>query len=148
MIDDMNGEIYVEPPFQAVIVPPEPAAPEPETVLLVPEPAEPETVSPVEAIPVEELPATSAQVDQDTEELPFEDSAASGTEIEAVFESGSISITGMGELLQHLETLEETAAHPMLETPFEAYTVTEGLLLLIFIILFLDFFLNLLRRWF
>lgn len=33
-------------------------------------------------------------------------------------------------------------------TPFSDYTVTEGLLLLIFVILVVDFFLNLLRRWF
>lgn len=34
-------------------------------------------------------------------------------------------------------------------TPFSSdYTVTEGLLLLIFVILVVDFFLNLLRRWF
>lgn len=35
-----------------------------------------------------------------------------------------------------------------METPFEDYTVTEGLLLLIFVILLLNFFLDLLRRWF
>ena len=33
-------------------------------------------------------------------------------------------------------------------TPFSDYTVTEGLLLLIFVILVVDFFLNLLQRWF
>ena len=33
-------------------------------------------------------------------------------------------------------------------TPFAEYTVTEGLLLLIFVILVVEFFLNLVRRWF
>ena len=33
-------------------------------------------------------------------------------------------------------------------TPFTEYTVTEGLLLLIFVILLVEFFLNLVRRWF
>ncbi len=38
--------------------------------------------------------------------------------------------------------------HPMMSTSFSDYSVAEGLLLLIFILLLLDFFLNLLRRWF
>lgn len=33
-------------------------------------------------------------------------------------------------------------------TSFDDYTVTEGLLLLIFVILFVDFFIKLVRRWF
>lgn len=33
-------------------------------------------------------------------------------------------------------------------TSFEDYTVTEGLLLLIFVILLVDFFVGLVRRWF
>lgn len=33
-------------------------------------------------------------------------------------------------------------------TSFSDYTVTEGLLLLIFVILLVDFFVNLVRRWF
>ncbi len=38
--------------------------------------------------------------------------------------------------------------HPMMSTSFSDYSVAEGLLLLIFVLLLLDFFLNLLRRWF
>ncbi len=38
--------------------------------------------------------------------------------------------------------------HPMMTTSFEDYSVVEGLLLLIFVVLLLDFFLNLIRRWF
>lgn len=33
-------------------------------------------------------------------------------------------------------------------TSFDEYTVTEGLLLLIFVVLFVDFFIKLVRRWF
>ena len=44
-----------------------------------------------------------------------------------------------------VETVDE---HLFYSTNFEDYTVTEGLLLLIFVILLVDFFLNLLRRWF
>ena len=35
-----------------------------------------------------------------------------------------------------------------MEKSFEEYTTSEGLLLLIFVILFLEFILNILRRWF
>lgn len=38
--------------------------------------------------------------------------------------------------------------YTFMDKPFSDYTVTEGLLLLIFVILFLDFILNILRRWF
>lgn len=38
--------------------------------------------------------------------------------------------------------------HPMMTTSFADYSVSEGLLLLIFLVLLLDFFLNLIRRWF
>lgn len=37
--------------------------------------------------------------------------------------------------------------HLFYETDFSSYTVTEGLLLLIFVILLVQFFLNLVRRW-
>lgn len=49
-----------------------------------------------------------------------------------------------------VETVEVPAdvSRPLLSTSFSDYTVTEGLLLLIFVILLLDFFLNLIRRWF
>jgi len=75
--------------------------------------------------------------------------SASGNDLPAaVVDGGPIEIVGMDMVLKHLETIQGTAEHPMMETPFEDYTVTEGLLLLIFVILLLDFFLNLLRRWF
>lgn len=155
MIDDKNGEIYVEPPFQAVIISPEPEPLELEPILLVPEPTDPEpedgTDSGGGVVSVEELLDRLAQAGQDTGDTPETPAEDTGTEYEVSLSpetGGSIAIEGMGELLQHLETLEQTAVHPMMETPFEDYTVTEGLLLLIFIVLFLDFFLNLFRRWF
>lgn len=51
---------------------------------------------------------------------------------------------------EYIETVEVPAdtSHPLLSTSFSDYTVTEGLLLLIFVILLLTFFLNLIRRWF
>lgn len=142
MIDDMNGEIYVEPPLQAVIIPPEPTVPEPETVLLVPEPAESESAAPAETAPAEELPAAPAQEEQNTVELLPEAifDPIADTEAGPVFDSetGLLSVAGMGELLQHLETLEETAVHPMLTTSFQEYTVTEGLLLALLLSVFIS----------
>ena len=38
--------------------------------------------------------------------------------------------------------------YTFLDKPFEAYTTTEGLLLLILVFVFLDSILNILRRWF
>ena len=42
----------------------------------------------------------------------------------------------------------EVDTFDFMEKSFEEYTTSEGLLLLIFVILFLDFILNILRRWF
>ena len=38
--------------------------------------------------------------------------------------------------------------YTFLDKPFEEYTTTEGLLLVIAVFVFLDFILNILRRWF
>lgn len=46
------------------------------------------------------------------------------------------------------ELLGDQPDHSLMTTSFEDYTVTEGLLLIISLILFLNFFLSLLRRWF
>ena len=47
-----------------------------------------------------------------------------------------------------VEVTEETAVPEVsiMDKPFNDYTVTEGLLLLIFLLLFLSFILNLIRR--
>lgn len=137
---------------------PEPA-PEPE---LTPDPApEPEApAAPVEVITVEDLLdriTGETGEDGETEELPQETEGDVGTE--APVESGEalpaegtlegpIEVIGMDTALKRLETIQGVVDHPMMETPFEDYTVTEGLLLLIFVILLLNFFLDLLRRWF
>lgn len=90
-----------------------------------------------------------AEEPAEEESAPSEDSGwAEDTPVYSTVGDGSISVEGMQEVLQRLETLEAAAVHPMMETPFEDYTVTEGLLLLVFVILLLDFFLNLIRRWF
>lgn len=54
--------------------------------------------------------------------------------VSEVVESSPTEIVGMDEMLKHLETIEATMVHPALETPFEEYTVTEGLLLLLLVL--------------
>ena len=146
MTDDMNGEIYVEPPFQAVIIPPESA--EPDTVLLAPEPADPAPEEPEtapssggEVVSVEELLDRLAQAERntgDTLETPVEDTGTAD-DVPVYSETGGvIAIEGMGQLLQRLETLEQTVDHPMLTTPFQDYTVTEGLLLALLLSVFIS----------
>ena len=49
-------------------------------------------------------------------------------------EAGPMEIVGMDEVLEHLETIEAVMVHPALETPFAEYTVTEGLLLLLLVL--------------
>ena len=55
-------------------------------------------------------------------------------EITAYADTGPAEIAGMDQVLGYLETLTAAAEHPMMETPFEEYTVTEGLLLLLLVL--------------
>lgn len=143
--------IVVEP--EEYIPAPEPApepdpvpTPEPEpTPDPVPEPEAPAT--PVEVITVEDLlDRITGETEQDgeTEEPPQEaegEAAAEaptdpGEELPAEGLQGPIEVIGMDKVLKRLETLQETADHPMLTTPFDDYTVTEGLLLLLLLSVF------------
>jgi len=60
--------------------------------------------------------------------------------------SGSGASSGTSETIVYDVHLWDE--HPMMTTSFSDYSVAEGLLLLIFVVLLLDFFLNLIRRWF
>lgn len=48
-----------------------------------------------------------------------------------------VEVIGMDQLLKQTGTLLEVADHPLMTTPFEDYTVTEGLLLLLLLSVFL-----------
>lgn len=135
---------------------PEPApAPEP-----APEPEPEAPAAPVEVITVEDLldritgetgeNGETEESSQETEgDVPAEAPAESGEVLPAEGGlEGPIEVVGMDKLLEYTGTIQETLDHPLMTTPFEDYTVTEGLLLLVFVVLLLDFFLNLLRRWF
>ena len=49
-------------------------------------------------------------------------------------EAGPMEIVGMDQVLKRLETIEAVMVHPALETSFAEYTVTEGLLLLLLVL--------------
>jgi len=112
-------------------------APEPEPAPA-PEPEEP--AAPVEVITVGELldrltggPQESGEMEEPApEEETTPPSEDSGLPIEEGL-TGPIEVVGMDTALKRLQTIQATVDHPMLTTPFEDYTVTEGLLLLLFL---------------
>lgn len=56
-------------------------------------------------------------------------------------------VPGMDMVLNFLEEIQlQTSPHPLLTTPFEDYTVCEGLLLLLLLSLVISFCLKMLRR--
>ncbi|WP_293009017.1 MULTISPECIES: hypothetical protein [unclassified Oscillibacter] len=73
------------------------------------------------------------------------DVGAAGSEVFSV-EPSDTEASGSGTVETVLVSVEES--RPFLTTDFSDYTVTEGLLLLIFVMLLLKFFLDLIRRWF
>ena len=145
MIDDevltsVEEEVSAPAPDPLPELLPEPAP--------VPDPEEP--AAPVEVVTVDDrldrlTGAGQAETAEPSEEEVSENSEAL---LDEPVPAEPVETVGMDAVLKHLETLQGVADHPMMDTPFDDYTVTEGLLLLIFVILFLEFFLNLLRRWF
>lgn len=133
---------------------PEPApAPEPEPAPALPPELEPEApAAPVEVITVDDLLDRITSGDQsgegtgdgeeetppqEEEETPLPgDSGEAPPAGEAL--EGPIEVVGMETVLKRLETLQGVADHPMMEPPFEDYTVTEGLLLLLLLSVFLS----------
>ena len=133
---------------------PEPApAPEPEPAPALPPEPEPEApAAPVAVITVDDLLDRITSGDQsgegtgdgeeetppqEEEETPLPgDSGEAPPAGEAL--EGPIEVVGMETVLKRLETLQGVADHPMMEPPFEDYTVTEGLLLLLLLSVFLS----------
>ncbi len=155
----MTDEVYEasEAP-EEVSAPEEVAAPEvsPEPVEAnpasdsapAPEPDPVDPPAPVEVVTVDDLLdrlAGENQGDEETEE-PIQTEEPPPAEEEpadpdfandlnpAIISTESIEVVGMDKVLNRLETIQQqTADHPMLTTSFEDYTVTEGLLLLLFL---------------
>ncbi len=147
--------IVVEPdpvPEPAPEPEPEPAPPpEPEpTPAPLPEPEPEAPAAPVEVITIEDLldritgeGQGEEEAGDDEEEAPPQEGEGTplpGGDVlpaEGTLE-GPIEIIGMEELLKRLETIQGVEDHPMMETPFEDYTVTEGLLLLLLLAVFVS----------
>lgn len=139
-----EGIIFIEP--EESIPDPEPT-PDPEPAPA-PEPEAP--ASPVEVITVEDLLDRITGGDQeepedDGEEVPSQEGEGTplpGADGELPIAEGTLEgpfeIIGMDKLLKYTETIQKTADHPLLETPFEDYTVTEGLLLLLLLSVFVS----------
>lgn len=95
------------------------------------------TETPVEVVSVDELvdrliSDTEEQAEQETQEPePVEEPAESVT-------SSALEIVGMDQLLENVEMIQLTVDHPALKTPFEEYTVMEGLLLLLFVLVIIS----------
>lgn len=137
-IEDDIPEPAPEPEPEPI---PEPApAPEPEpTPGPAPEPEAP--ANSVEVITVEDLlNRIIAKEDGEAEEPPQDAEEEGGGFLDdlpdAKIEDGPIEVVGMDMVLKRLETIQQTEDHPALTTPFEDYTVTEGLLLLLFLSVF------------
>lgn len=122
------------PGWEPVPIPvPEPdPAPDPEPTPL---PAAPS----MEVVTVEDLLGRLAgnreEEEEETEE-PGEVPDFSDNLPAVVTDDGPIEVVGMDTVLKRLETIQGTVDHPALTTPFEDYTVTEGLLLLLFLSVF------------
>lgn len=127
---------------ESVPIPDPESTPEPDPA---PEPEDPP--APLEVVTVDDLLDRLAGTGEDsTEELPGElepeGEVPSETPLEVPAMEGlsnageAVRIIGMDTVLQQLETIQQAVDHPALTTPFEDYTVTEGLLLLLFLSVF------------
>lgn len=136
--------------------------PEPEPDPAPPPELDPEpeaSAGPVEVITVEDLldritggsQDEEAAGDEETEVPPQEEEGtpAPGGDTEPLPAEGAlegpIEVVGMDTALKRLEALQGVAEHPMMETPFEDYTVTEGLLLLLLLCVFVSACVKLLK---
>lgn len=98
-----------------------------------------ETSDPVEVISVDEL-LDRLTVDEEVteEETAVEEETAPEPEVTATLD----------DVVQHLEVIETRLDRPMLITPFEDYTVTEGLLLLALLAAFVSVCFKMLKEGF
>lgn len=98
-------------------------------------------LDPMEVISVEELLGRLAEEQEaaaaEEEEFPEEET-----------EPEPLEVAGTDETIRLLETIQTQLTHPFLTTPFEEYTVTEGLLLLLILAAFAGCCIKLLRRGF
>lgn len=68
------------------------------------------------------------------EPVPGETPAPEETEPVEIVDPGPSEIFGMDALLEHVEVIEQTVTAPAMTKPFEEYTATEALLLILFVL--------------
>lgn len=137
-IGDYAPDPSLAPAAEAEAAPEAPPAPE-----QAPEPSAP--ADPVEVITVEDLLDRLTGTDQgEAEEPPPEggeepppEGGSDGLGGTVTFDGGPIEVIGMDTVLKRLETIQGAVDHPAMTTPFEEYTVTEALLLLLFLSAFI-----------
>ncbi len=153
----MDDEIYMPSESQDIEIVPEPAPaldPPPEA-----EPA-PEPADPVTVVSVDELVDRLIQSTQE-EEDSGDGSEALTAEAKVIPGEGDIGIDdvvpgligdvvdillGIRKGMENVESIEHVVNHPALTTPFQEYTVTEGLLLLLLLFFFLKACMDMIRR--
>ena len=95
-------------------------------------PEEPVEQTPVEVISVDDL------IDRLTAVSDTMEDAAATESPEPEEPAPPVEVAGMEAVTTQLTELQETLSdHPMLTTPFDDYTVTEGLLLILVLLVFL-----------
>ena len=149
-----------------IITPEPPPAPEPvPTPEPVPEPTpppEPEPADPVTVVSVDELVDRLIQSTQEEEESG-DGSEALTAEADVIPGEGGVGVDdvvpgligdvvdillGIRKGMENVESIEHVVNHPALTTPFQEYTVTEGLLLLLLLFFFLKACMDMIRRTF
>ncbi len=130
----------LDPELENVTQAEEPADPQPGDDVLQPEPA-----APVEVVTVEDLLNRLTGADQDEMEEPPQAEEESPAEVLENPAGEPVQAVGMDTALKYLETIQQTIDHPALTTPFEDYTVTEALLLLLFLAAFIAACLKMLK---
>lgn len=157
----MEDGVYTPSEPEVPALPPEPS-PEPEPALPpTPDPVpEPEPADPVTVVSVDELVDRLIQSTQEEEENG-DGSEALTTEADVIPGEGDVGVDdvvpgligdavdvllGIRSGMKNVESIEQVVNHPALTTPFQDYTVTEGLLLLLLLFFFLKVCMDMIRR--
>lgn len=157
----MEDEVYTPSEPEAPAPPPELSpepAPAPEPIPPVSDPT-PET-PPVDVVSVDELIDRLVQSTQEGEESG-DSSEVLTAETDVIPGEGDIGVDdvvpgligdvvdillGIRSGMKNVESVEQVVNHPALTTPFQEYTVTEGLLLLLLLFFFLKACMDMIRR--
>lgn len=132
-------------------------APEPEPILPASDPTP--VAPPIDVVSVDELIdrlVQNAPEEEETvsEELPFDASGELPGEgdvgvddvVPGLIGDAVDILLGIRKSMENVESIEHVVNHPALTTPFQEYTVTEGLLLLLLLFFFLKACMDMIRR--